>query len=146
MKIEDLRKAHQAIPFRPFTICLADGRAFFVPRRECLSQSPTGGTIIVYDASGAFDILDFLLVTDLKEFEMENIMTIEQLRKVHKAVPFVPFTIYLADGRSHAVPHPECMMFSQSGRTVVLASPDGTFDIIDLLLVTDLKVHAPAPA
>jgi len=76
----------------------------------------------------------------------ENAMTIEQLRNVHRAKPFVPFTIYLADGRSHGVPHPECMMFSHSGRTVVVASPDDTFDILDLLLVTDLKVHAPASA
>ena len=73
-------------------------------------------------------------------------MTIEQLRKVHKTRPFVPFTIYLADGRSHAVSHPESMMFSQSGRTVVISCPDDTFDIIDLLLVTDVKVHGPATA
>lgn len=71
-------------------------------------------------------------------------MTIEQLRKVHNAKRFVPFTIYLAAGRSHMVSHPESMMFSQSGRTVVLSCPDDTFDIIDLLLVTDVKVHAAA--
>jgi hypothetical protein len=73
-------------------------------------------------------------------------MTIEQMRRVHQATPFRPFTIYLADGRSHTVPHREFLSFSQSGRTVIVSTPDDSFDIIDLLLVTDLKVHAPASA
>jgi hypothetical protein len=71
-------------------------------------------------------------------------MTIEQVRKVQHATPFVPDTVYLADGRSHRIPHRDFLAFSPSGRTVIVSNPDDTFDIIDLLLVTDLKVHATA--
>jgi hypothetical protein len=67
MTLADLRSVHQAAPFVPFTIYLADGRSFHVPHREFLSHSPRGGrTIIVYDDNGSFDIIDLLLVTDIK--------------------------------------------------------------------------------
>ena len=67
-------------------------------------------------------------------------MTIEQLRSVHQATPFQPFTIFLADGRSFHVPHREFLSQTPSGRTVVVSNADETLDILDLLLVTDLKV------
>jgi hypothetical protein len=68
-------------------------------------------------------------------------MTIEELRKVHRAAPFRPFTIYLTDGRSFLVPRREFFSHSPSGRTVIVATPDDAFEIIDLLLVSNLKVH-----
>jgi len=73
-------------------------------------------------------------------------MTIEQLRRLHQATPFQPFTIYLADGRSFFIPHREFLSHTPSGRTVVVTNPDETVDILDLLLVTDLKVHPPRQA
>jgi hypothetical protein len=69
-------------------------------------------------------------------------MTIEQLRAVHQAQPFRPFTIHTADGRTTLVPHSEFLSHSQSGRTVIVHQPDESFSIIDLLLVTELEVHA----
>jgi len=69
--LDALREAHQATPFRPFTIHLADGRRFHVPHPEYLSHSPRGRTIIVYNNKpDSFNILDLLLVTDL-EIESE---------------------------------------------------------------------------
>jgi hypothetical protein len=68
-------------------------------------------------------------------------MTIEQLRTVHQATPFQPFAIYLADGREIRVPHREFLSHSPSGRTIIVHHQDDTFSIIDLLLVTELKVH-----
>jgi hypothetical protein len=65
-------------------------------------------------------------------------MTTEQVRRAHQAAPFKPFTIHLADGRTFTVHHPELMMLSPGGRTVVLAVSDEAFEIIDLLLVTSL--------
>jgi hypothetical protein len=73
-------------------------------------------------------------------------MTIEQLRAVHQATPFQPFTIYLADGREIRVPHREFLSQSPSGRTIIVHHQDDTFSIIDLLLVTELKVHNGAAA
>lgn len=71
-------------------------------------------------------------------------MTIEQLRTIHRAQPFRPFTIHMADGRSLHVPHSEFLSHSASGRTVVVHHADETFSVVDLLLVNEIEVHAPA--
>lgn len=67
-------------------------------------------------------------------------MTIEQIRTVYDAQPFRPFVIHLADGRSIPVHHRDFMMAVPSGRTVFVAQPDDTVNIVDLLLVTDLEL------
>ncbi len=72
-------------------------------------------------------------------------MTIEQLRLLHQARPFRPFTVHLADGRSLNVSHNEFLAQSPSGRTMILYKPDESFEVIDLLLVTTLAVAAPVP-
>jgi len=66
-------------------------------------------------------------------------MTIEQLRKFHQARPFQAFDICLADGRSLPVEHPEFLAQSRTGRTVSIGLVDGTHEVVDLLLVTNLK-------
>jgi len=68
-------------------------------------------------------------------------MTIEQLQSLHRAIPFRPFTIYMADGRRVRVPHPDFLSRSPSGRTIVVQHEDDSFSILDLLLVTELKVE-----
>ena len=72
-------------------------------------------------------------------------MTIEQLRSVHDARPFRPFTLHLADGRRVLVPHNEFLSHSPSGRTVIVFESGESFSIIDLLLVTRIEVHNGAP-
>jgi hypothetical protein len=67
-------------------------------------------------------------------------MTVEQLKQVWKADPFRPFSIHLADGRSIAVDHRDFLTTSPSGRTIIVYQPDDSFNVIDLLLVTDLEV------
>jgi hypothetical protein len=67
-------------------------------------------------------------------------MTSEQLRNLWKAEPFHPFTIHLADGRNVAVRHSEFLIASPSGRSIIVYQPDDSFNVIDLLLVTDLEV------
>ena len=74
--------------------------------------------------------------------EREISMTIDQVRKLHRATPFKPFDVNLADGRSLAVDHPEIMAIIPPGRTIVIGLADGTAEIVDLLLVTSLKLHA----
>jgi hypothetical protein len=69
-------------------------------------------------------------------------MTIEQMRAAYDARPFRPFVIHLADGRTVPVNHREFIMAAPSGRTVVVCQPDDTFRIIDLPLVTHLKIQA----
>jgi hypothetical protein len=74
-------------------------------------------------------------------------MTIEQLRNLHQARPFHPFTIHLADGRNLYVPHNEFLSFSPSGRTIIVHHQgDDSYSVVDLLLVTELEVQAVSTA
>ena len=68
-------------------------------------------------------------------------MTIDQIRRLYEAQPFRPFVLHLADGREIPVAHREFMASAPSGRTVIVFQPDDTFNIVDLLLVTDLEVR-----
>jgi hypothetical protein len=65
MTIQQLRAAHRATGFRPFTIHMADSRSFHVPHPDFLSMSPTGRTVIVYQQDDEFSILDLLLMTEI---------------------------------------------------------------------------------
>jgi hypothetical protein len=73
-------------------------------------------------------------------------MTAEQLRVMREANPFRPFTIYLADGRSLFVPHRDFVSQSPGGRTILVYNGDDSFSFVDLYLVTELRVQAPANA
>lgn len=66
-------------------------------------------------------------------------MTIEQVRHFYDAQPFQPFVIHLADGRDIPVPGREFMASAPNGRTIIVYQPDSSFNVIDLLLVTDLE-------
>ena len=67
-------------------------------------------------------------------------MTIQQLRAAHKATPFQPFTVHMADGRSFRVPHPDFLSMSPTGRTVIIYQEDDEFSILDLLLMTEIQM------
>ncbi len=67
-------------------------------------------------------------------------MPIEQLDAVHRAQPFRPFTLHLADGTKHRVVSPEFLLRTQGGRTVVVNTGGDRLAIIDLLLVTEITV------
>jgi hypothetical protein len=67
-------------------------------------------------------------------------MTIQQLRAAHRATPFQPFTVQMADGRSFRVPHPDFLSMSPTGRTVIIYQPDDEFSILDLLLMTEIQL------
>ncbi len=66
-------------------------------------------------------------------------MTVGELRRLALLRPFVPFTIYMADGRSVHVAHPDMIRGHEIGRTVVVYDQDKVHTI-DLLLVTDVTV------
>lgn len=66
MTTEQLRSIHQAAPFKPFVIHVADGRSFRIPHREFLSQSPGGRMLFVFHDDEAFSVIDLLLVTELE--------------------------------------------------------------------------------
>jgi hypothetical protein len=50
---------HQ-MPFRPFTIRMADGRSFDVVHRDFVSRSPSGRTVIIFGKDEDYCALDLL--------------------------------------------------------------------------------------
>ena len=72
-------------------------------------------------------------------------MTAGEVRSLREANPFRPFTIHLADGQTFHVPLRDFVSQSPTGRTIIVYGPDDLFNIVDLYLITSLKVQ-PAPA
>jgi hypothetical protein len=68
-------------------------------------------------------------------------MTADELRNVYGAEPFHPFTLHLADGRNVHVPHSEFIAISPRGRTAVVYSASGSFNVVDVQLVADIEVN-----
>ncbi len=72
MTIEQLRRFHQAKPFTPFRVHVADGRHLDVPHPEFLAQSPGGRTISIAADDASFEVIDLLLVTSLQPIPNGN--------------------------------------------------------------------------
>lgn len=66
-------------------------------------------------------------------------MIIEQVRNFYDAQPFKPFVMHLADGREIPVNGREMMASAPNGRTIIVYQPGSSFNVVDLLLVTDLE-------
>jgi hypothetical protein len=67
-------------------------------------------------------------------------MTTEALHKIHSSRPFVPFFLRLGDGQKLPVTHPEMLAYAPKSRLATVYLKDGSFEIVDLLLVTGLEV------
>jgi len=66
MTIERLQEVHQARPFRPFRLHLADGRDVPISHPESLAYERTGRTVVAVLPGGATHFVDLLLVTDIE--------------------------------------------------------------------------------
>ena len=69
-------------------------------------------------------------------------MKIDEIRNLRDAVNFQPFALHLADGRAIPVRHRDFLMTSPSGRTVIVYQPDDSFDVVDVMLITSLRVKS----
>ena len=61
---------------------------------------------------------------------------------MREAVPFEPFRVLVADGRSYDVRHPELISRTGSGRLISIGQQDH-FVVLDLLLVTGIEKPLP---
>lgn len=68
-------------------------------------------------------------------------MTTDQLKSFISVRPFRPFLIHMADGRTVEVNHPQWIAYA-GGRIALVAKPDDSFEVIDLLLVPSLEAKA----
>jgi hypothetical protein len=66
MTTEQFRATLHQHPFRPFTIRMADGRAFDVAHRDFIALSQSGRTAVVFQEDEAYSVLDLLLMSELE--------------------------------------------------------------------------------
>jgi len=66
MTTEQFTNTLRQSPFRPFTIRMADGRAFDVAHPDFVARSPSGRTVIVFGEGDSYSVLDLLLMSELE--------------------------------------------------------------------------------
>ena len=66
MTAQEFRSVFEALPFRPFTVHLADGREVAIRHQDYALLSPTGRTLIVYEDDDSFQVLDLMLATSVQ--------------------------------------------------------------------------------
>jgi hypothetical protein len=64
----------------------------------------------------------------------------DELKAIHLAQPFRPFIIYLGDGRSLLVKHPDFLARSPEGRTAIVFGERRGFAVVDVILITSIEV------
>jgi hypothetical protein len=68
-------------------------------------------------------------------------MIAEEIRRAQRTQPFRPFTLRVADGRAYEVKHPELMIVTPRGRTVIVVTPDSEVNILDTLMITAIRLR-----
>lgn len=71
-------------------------------------------------------------------------MTAESIRELLDAAPFVPFSVQLANGRKIRVAHPDFTLLSPGRRTLIVYSEGEHFDMVDVMLITNVIVEGPS--
>jgi hypothetical protein len=66
MTTERFQAVLHQVPFAPFTIRMADGRAIEVPHPDFVAHSPTGRTVIVIHPNETHSVLDLLLMSEIE--------------------------------------------------------------------------------
>ncbi len=66
MTTERFQSVLHQVPFTPFTIRMADGRAIEVPHPDLVAHSPSGRTVIVMHRNESHSVLDLLLMSELE--------------------------------------------------------------------------------
>jgi len=67
-------------------------------------------------------------------------MKIEEVRNLLHAQPFRPFLIHVADGGRIPVKHEDFVALAPTGREMLVYQPDGTWQVVDVMLVTRLQI------
>ena len=68
-------------------------------------------------------------------------MNVHELRQINLANPFRPYTIRTSDGQTVHVPHPDYMLISPGGDTLVVFDQDGMLHIIDADHVSKIEMR-----
>jgi len=66
-------------------------------------------------------------------------MRVSEIRDALRKQPFRPFAVNLADGRSFPIDHVDFLLISHSERSIIVASLQGGYELIDPVMVTSLS-------
>jgi hypothetical protein len=66
MRAENLYETIHAAPFRPFTLCLADGTRVDVPHPDFIAHPPGARTAVVFGLDERMHIIDVMLVAKIE--------------------------------------------------------------------------------
>ena len=72
-------------------------------------------------------------------------MIYDDFQSAQHAVPFVPYSIHLPDGRKLRVDHPDFVAISPVGRSALVYDPNGRWHNVDFRLVSDLSFVPAKP-
>lgn len=67
-------------------------------------------------------------------------MKIDEVRSMLHRHPFQPFLIHVADGGQIPVKHEDFVFLAPTGREVIVYQPNGTWQVLDVPLITRLEV------
>jgi hypothetical protein len=67
-------------------------------------------------------------------------MTLDQIRAAKHVQPFRPFTIYLDDGRTYEVRHPDFIVVSPNGRAATFFDEEGGQHLLDLQHINEVYI------
>jgi hypothetical protein len=73
-------------------------------------------------------------------------MTSQEVKELLHGAPFVPFTIFLSNGRSFRVDHHDVATLSKAGQVLAISLEGNAFALVDLLQATHVETHPPQPA
>lgn len=75
-------------------------------------------------------------------------MAPDRIRQQLRVLPFVPFTVELANGKRVRIQHPDYAVLSPAGRTlVVFTDPeDKNMEMIDVFLINHLSIESGSEA
>ena len=68
MSKDEIKKVLKTVPFRPFSVRLADGTQVAIPTSDHGSISPSGRTLVVFEDDGT-RLIDTTLILEMKTTE-----------------------------------------------------------------------------
>ena len=68
---------------------------------------------------------------------------IEDLRKLIRATPFMPFTLQMTDGRAFRVPHPDHIFVYPSG-LIGVEDDEGVVNLLPSIHLSGIEPRSPA--
>jgi len=67
---------------------------------------------------------------------------LEEIRRLLKSIPFIPFRLETSSGRVLSVPHPDHILISRKG-LVAVETDDGLIDIVPALHLNAISYEKP---